>query len=166
MINTKELKFEKILQDYRFRMVKPFLKGDVLDFGGNDGELRKYVNGSYTIVNYDRSKMFDNKYDTIVLLAVIEHIDVSEVHKIFKEFSGLLNKSGNIFLTTPTLMCKPVLEVLSRIGILSRENILEHKHYWSKKDIQKLASDNGFKVLKYKKFQLGLNQMAVFCANN
>ena len=162
MINTKTIKFEKFLQEYRFKKVKPFLRGDVLDFGGNEGELKNLVSGKYTLVNYDRSAMFKDRYDTIVLLAVIEHIDVSEVYKIFSEFKPLLRSSGKIFLTTPTKACMPILEVLSRAGVLSRENILEHKHYWSKKDIFDLAKKNGFTVTMYKKFQAGLNQLAVF----
>lgn len=161
MINTQKIKLEKFLQEYRFRKVKSFLKGDVLDFGGNEGELKNFVTGKYTLVNYDRSGMFKDTYDTIVLLAVIEHIEVFEVHKIFSEFKPLLRKGGRIFLTTPTKACMPVLEVLSRVGVLSRENILEHKHYWSKKDIFDLADKNGFRVTTYKKFQLGLNQLAV-----
>jgi hypothetical protein len=45
------------LQQYRFRKAIPFLKGNVLDFGGNDGELQQYVSGSYTLVNYDYGPM-------------------------------------------------------------------------------------------------------------
>lgn len=162
MIDPKKITLERFLQNYRFRMVKKFIKGDVLDFGGNEGELKPLVLGKYTIVNYNRGNMFKDTYDTVVLLAVIEHIEVLEVYKIFSEFKPLLRKGGKIFLTTPTIFCMPILEILSRIGFLSRENILEHKHYWSRKDIFKLAESNGFKVSKYRKFQLGLNQYAVF----
>lgn len=162
MINTKKIRLERFLQEYRFRVVRPFINGDTLDFGGNDGELMPYVSGNYVLVNYDRSAMFGKIYDTIVLLAVIEHIEVDEVYKIFFEFKTLLKKGGIIFITTPTLFCMPVLEILSRVGLTSRENILEHKHYWSKKDLFKLAESSGFKVKKYRKFQLGLNQYAIF----
>ena len=37
---------EKFLQNYRFKIVKPYLNGDVLDFGGNKGELKKFVKES------------------------------------------------------------------------------------------------------------------------
>lgn len=161
MIDTRKNKLENFLQKYRFSMVKKFIEGDVLDFGGNEGELQSFVSGKYTIVNYDRRKMFDNTYDTIVLLAVIEHIEVSDVYKIFNEFKSILRQNGKIFLTTPTFFCLPILEGLSRIGLLSRKNILEHKHYWSRKDIFDLAEQNELKVVKYRKFQFGLNQYAV-----
>jgi len=154
--------FEKFLQDYRFRMVKPYLVGDVLEFGGNEGELKELVEGKYLVVNYDHSVMEDAHFDTIVSLAVIEHIPVKEVFNIFQKFSVVLNKGSRIFLTTPTKMAKPVLEFWASIGIIDKENIEEHKHYWSKKEIYDLAKKTGFVVRKYKKFQIGFNQLAVF----
>ena len=153
---------EKILQNFRFNKAKSHLKGDVLDFGGNEEELKKYVKGKYLAVNYDYSGIENLHFDTIVTLAVIEHIFIAEVYEIFKKFKIILNQEGIIFLTTPTKMAKPVLEFWSFIGIVDRKNIEEHKHYWSKKDIYSLADATGFIVTRYKKFQFGFNQLAVF----
>ncbi len=75
--------FENVFQNYRFRKVQPNLIGDVLDFGGNEGELKKLVKGKYLVVNDDHSIMEDTDVNTIVRLAVIEHISVEEVFKIF-----------------------------------------------------------------------------------
>ncbi len=160
MINTS-IFLERFLQNYRFKMVKDYLIGDLLDFGGNEEELKKFVKGNYLSVNYDRSVMKNNHFDTIVALAVIEHIDVEEVLIIFQEFRSVLNKNGRIFLTTPTPMSKPVLEFLAFIGLVGKDNIKEHKHYWKKKEIIDLAEKTGFKVKKYKRFQFGFNQLAV-----
>jgi 2-polyprenyl-3-methyl-5-hydroxy-6-metoxy-1,4-benzoquinol methylase len=161
MINSKRF-IESFLQKQRFKKVIPILKGDVLDFGGNEGELRKFVKGTYTIVNYDHAPMEGKTFDTIVALAVIEHIDMADVFSIFSKFKTKLNPGGSIFLTTPTKMAKPVLEFMAAINIVDKENIEEHKHYWNKKEIVDLAVKNGFKVKKYKKFQIGFNQYAVF----
>jgi cyclopropane fatty-acyl-phospholipid synthase-like methyltransferase len=152
---------EKFLQDYRFKMVRPYLIGDVMDFGGNKGELKKFVKGRYLIINYDHSLMEKDHFDTIVSLAVIEHIPFREVFNIFKKFKSVLNLSGRIFLTTPTKIAKPVLELWAFMGIVDKKNIAEHKHYWSKKEIYDLAEKTGFVVKKYRKFQLGFNQLAV-----
>lgn len=157
MIDSKK-RLEKFLQDYRFNKVKKYLIGDVLDFGGNEGELKKFVKGDYTIVNYDHTPMFNKTFDTIVLLAVLEHIEVAEVSEIFKKFKYCLRNDGAIFLTTPTPAAKPVLEILAFLRILDKENIEEHKHYWNKKDLFKLAQDIGFNIAEYKKFQFGFNQ--------
>jgi len=150
------------LQNYRFKMVKPYLAGDVLDFGGNREELKKFVKGKYLAVNYDHSAMDNIYFDTIVSLAVIEHINVSDVFKIFKKFKIILNNGGKIFITTPTKMAKPVCDLMAFIGAIDKDNIAEHKHYWNKKEIYNLAEDGGFIVKKYKKFQMGFNQLAIF----
>lgn len=161
MIDTKR-KFERFLQKYRFRMAIPIIQGDVMDFGGNDGELAPFVKGEYLVVNYDHSVMAGKKFDTIVALAVVEHIEYQEVFKIFKNFKENHMKPGaKIILTTPTPASKPVLEFLAHIGILQKENIEEHKHYWDKKDFDTLAEQIGFKIEKYKKFQLGMNQFVI-----
>lgn len=70
---------DKFLQNRRFKQAKPFLIGDVLDFGGNRGELKKFVRGRYLAVNHDHSIMDNARYDIIVCLAVVEHLDPSEV---------------------------------------------------------------------------------------
>lgn len=152
---------ERFLQNYRFKVVKPYLIGDVLDFGGNEGELQKIVKGAYTVINYDHSLMENAHCDTIVSLAVIEHIEIDEVFKIFNKFKQILNEEGRIFITTPTKMAKPVLEIWAFLGIVDKKNIEEHKHYWSKKELFDLAVKTGFTVKKYKKFQIGFNQFII-----
>ena len=143
-------------------MVKPYLVGDVLDFGGNEGELKKFVIGKYTVVNYDHSKLNHLQVDTIVSLAVIEHLEVNDVYNIFQKFAKILKKNGRIFITTPTKFAKPILDTLACLHIVDKKNIEEHKHYWDKSDIVKLAKKTGFMILKYQKFQIGFNQMAIF----
>jgi|GEM_PF-832985 len=160
MIDSGKI-FEKYLQNYRFRKVKKYLRGNVLDFGGNQGELKPFVTGNYLMVNYDRSPMYNKSFDTIVLLAVIEHIEVTDVYTIFSEFQKILTNDGIIFLSTPTPKSKFILESLAKINILDKQNIEEHKHYWNKEDILNLAQKTGFKIDEYKKFQLGFNQYAI-----
>jgi len=152
---------EALLQKFRFKKVLPYLKGDVLDFGGNDGELKQYVKGNYTLVNYDHSPMKDKTFDTVVALAVVEHIEVDDVYSIFNTLQSKLNPDGVIFLTTPTPLSKPILEFMALLNIVDRDNIKEHKHYWTKKELYDLAQKNSLQVKKYKKFQLGLNQLAI-----
>lgn len=160
MIDSSKF-LENFLQQRRFGMVKDYLTGSVLDFGGNEGELKPFVKGEYLLVNYDRSAMLNRKFNSIISLAVVEHIDVPEVYNIFHEFKNCLLPDGHIFITTPTPPSKPILEFLAWIGLLDKGNIREHKHYWNKQEIYELAEKTGFRVEKYKRFQLGFNQYAV-----
>ena len=163
MINST-LFLEKILQRLRFRKVKPYLYGDILDFGGNEGELKEFVKGKYYVVNYDHSLLDNNKLfvDSIVILAVIEHMEVRDVVTTFLKFKKILKSDGWIFLTTPTKLSKPVLEFMAFIGLLDEKNIEEHKHYWNKKELFQLAINTGFEVKRFRRFQLGFNQFVVF----
>lgn len=162
MIDTK-IFLENFLQKARFKRINPIcLKGRVLDFGGNKAELEPLIDGTYTLVNYDHTPMEGKIFDNIISLAVIEHIPVEEVYNIFNKFSTQLSTSGNIFITTPTPASKPVLEMLASIGLLDKENIKEHKHYWNKKELFDLASASGLEVIAYKRFQFGFNQSCLF----
>lgn len=162
MINTKKLA-ERLLQRYRFKIAQPYLYGDILDFGANREELRQFVKGNYFAVNHDHSLIQDKKFDTIVALAVIEHIEYADVFEILKMFRQKhLKPGGKVFLTIPTKISKPILEFMATAGLLDRDNIAEHKHYWDKKEVYELAEKSGFVVEKYKKFQCGLNQLVLF----
>lgn len=152
---------ERLLQTLRFSKVRKHLIGDVLDFGGNEGELGPFVKGDYTIVNYDHSPMYSKTFDTIVLLAVVEHIEVPGVFQAFRSFKKCLRNDGTIFLTTPTPASKPILEMLARFRILDKDNIAEHKHYWNRKELLTLAQETGYEVVEYRKFQLGFNQYLI-----
>ena len=162
MINTS-IGIEKFLQRQRFKRVKPYLNGSIVDFGGNEGELKQFVNGSYTLVNYDHSPLKTLKnVDTVVALAVFEHIEMAGVYEIMQKFNNVLKNEGVVFITTPTKTAKPVLEAMAMIGLVEKENIEEHKHYWSKKELFDLAEKTGFKIVKFKYFQFGFNQEVVF----
>ena len=115
MINSSKV-FEGFLQQSRFKIALPFLKGDVLDFGGNEGELKKFVRGSYTLVNYDHAPMKNKTFDTIVALAVIEHIRAGDVFEVFNSFKHKLRPDGTLLLTTPTHRSNTV-NILLRLSI-------------------------------------------------
>jgi 2-polyprenyl-3-methyl-5-hydroxy-6-metoxy-1,4-benzoquinol methylase len=161
MIDTTKW-MEKFLQDQRFGIVRPYLIGDVLDFGGNKGELGRYVAGHYQCVNYDHSTIENRKVDTIVSLATIEHLEVTNVYEIFARFKEILSKGGHITITTPAPLSKPVLEFMAILGIVDRANIEEHKHYWTREDLEMLGKQTGFVMTKYQQFQFGFNQIVVF----
>jgi hypothetical protein len=72
-----------------------------------------------------------------------------------------LRDNGKIFLTTPTRRGKPIIEFLGFIGLLGKENVAEHKHYWNKEDLIALADATGFVVDRYGTFQGGCNQWAI-----
>jgi hypothetical protein len=159
MLDT--LKFlEKFLQQWRFRKAIPYLSGRVLDFGGNRGELKDHilVKEEYFFTN----DIFHvrGKWDNIACLAVLEHMSYSVGAETLLMLYSHLESHGTIVVTTPSKILHPVLRVLAWCGLLDRKNIEEHKHYWNKREFQKIA--NALKInMRYERFQFGLNQLVV-----
>ena len=158
---NSSLLLEKLLQLWRFKKALAYTAGDVLDFGGNGGELIKHLicYKTYQCVNDIRDA--NGKYDTIVMLAVIEHIAVADIEGIMKQLIERLNPGGKIVITTPSRILRRPLELLAKAGLLDNKNISEHKYYWSKLDF--LRTGRAFKLfVEYRRFQFGLNQLVIY----
>jgi len=96
--------------------------------------------------------------DCVVLLAVLEHFDYPE--QVIAEVARILKPAGTLILTTPAPIAKPVLECLAFFRILNKDEIDDHKHYFSQTDLRHLLSRD-FAGLDYRRFMLGMNQSVV-----
>ncbi len=106
-----------------------------------------------------RLPLEDNSVDCVIFLAVLEHL--REPQKTIAEIRRILAKGGVLVMTTPAPASKPVLESLSSVGILDRDEIMDHKKYWNKGEIESLLRASGFSEVDFSYFQFGLNQRAV-----
>jgi ubiquinone/menaquinone biosynthesis C-methylase UbiE len=172
---------DKMLANWRFGMVEKYImdKSVVLDLGcgqeakllrkiapriklgiGLDYEVENRKIGNIKLIN-DRLDgkipIKSESVDTIVMTAVLEHIETIKVDKLMNELKRILKKKGKIVMTTPTPQSRLVLETLARFGIVSGAEIFDHKKYYGKKDMEKLASLYKFKINDYRLFQMGLN---------
>lgn len=110
----------------------------------------------------DRLAFPDQTFDRVTILAVLEHIPLDQVGVLFAEFRRVLKNGGRVLLTTPTPASRPLLEFLAfRLKIISGPEIADHKHYWSRADIERLAAEQTLVCEKYGTFQFGLNSVAV-----
>jgi SAM-dependent methyltransferase len=102
-----------------------------------------------------------DSFDVVTMLAVLEHLEramdvLAEVHRVLK--SG-----GSLVLTVPSHAAKPVLEFLAfRLGVVSPEEIADHKRYWNRPELAAAATQSGFELAAHEYFQLGFNNFAVF----
>jgi SAM-dependent methyltransferase len=142
------------------------IKGKIKKGVGIDYDSHSYrLSANIEIRNFHFTGIFpfpDTSFDKIFALAVIEHIDISKVPKLFREFNRILRPEGRVILTTPTLIGKVILEFLAfRLGIISREEVGDHKKYYQKKDLEVLAINYGLTVEKYRTFQLRGNSLCI-----
>jgi SAM-dependent methyltransferase len=183
----KEPLLESILQNIRFGKAYPFVKEglNVLDLGcgynasflkkispviktglGIDGVVTKeIVAPNIKLISHNLEEDLNlppNHFDLVVSLAVLEHI--TDPEKFVKQIYRSLKKNGRLIMTTPSPMAKPVLEFLSfRLGVVSKQEIHDHKNYFSKTDITTLLINTRFSKSKIqiKLFTFGLNTFVV-----
>lgn len=163
------------LRNIRIAKVRPYLKGRVLDFGCGVGALTEYCQpDNYYGIDIDKDALevaqtkhpgynFSNefplfeKFDSIIALAVIEHIP--DPAGLLEKFKQILSQSGTIIVTTPHPVSDQIHTIGSRIKLLSSGAEEEHQPLLDYELMQKMASLNGLSVLKYERFLLGLNQL-------
>jgi ubiquinone/menaquinone biosynthesis C-methylase UbiE len=102
----------------------------------------------------------DSAFDVVTMLAVLEHL--AQPRAIVGEIHRVLKPGGQVVLTVPSHAAKPVLEFLAfRLGIVSREEILDNKQYYGGKALRALFGNAGFRVDEHRYFQLGMNNFFV-----
>ncbi len=96
------------------------------------------------------------KYDVVLSLAVLEHL--TEPHKHFELIANSLKLGGLAGLTSPAPQAHLILTTLGRLGIFDREEIRDHKVYYTETGLRLLATVAGLHVESYNTLSLGLNQ--------
>lgn len=166
-----------LLRARRIRAALPFLRGRVLDFGCGTGELAAWIRAEeYWGVDRDQAALqqarsrFPHHLFTAVLperelfhaiaaLAVIEHL--SDPASWLLRMRGMLAPGGWLVLTTPHPAFRRIHEAGARAGLFSREAAAEHESFLDRAALLRLAAGSGFRLVRYRRFLLGANQLAV-----
>ena len=86
----------------------------------------------------------DDYFDSITMLAVFEHIENKKLPLLLKEIKRILRKDGIFIITTPAPWADKPLHYLANFGLISKEEIHEHKHNLTHKKIKEYLKDAGF----------------------
>ena len=181
--------FDKILRHMRTRRFNPYIQeikdskdSIVVDFGcGEDMHFLKGIknhirlgigiDNKYTynennlalsniIIRQRLKQIGDSTIDLFTMIAVLEHLQYPEYSiDTLINAHRILKTGKKIVLTTPTPASKPILEFLAWLRIINKEEIDDHKHYYTKKELVWLLGIVGFKDIKHRYFQFGLNQI-------
>ena len=161
----------------RIKKAAPYLRGKILDYGCGIGSLAEIcVTNDYIGVDIDGPSIniarmknprfrFETimpegeHFDSIVLLAVIEHI--KNPVDILKQMSVMLNPDGWIVITTP----HPVADIIHylgvQIGLLSALANEQHEKLIDLSRMSGIAAQADFSISKYERFLLGANQLFI-----
>jgi len=100
-------------------------------------------------------------FDYITMIATIEHL--KHPKEILHECSRMLKKDGLLIMTTPKKVVESILFFLDRGSEQLSGQEVEHVHetYFNLKLMNKYTGKD-LKLMKYKRFQLGVNQLFVY----
>ena len=173
-----EGKLSPYLRRKRIQAVIPYLNGRTLDFGCGAGELatlidrEKYLGVEIDEISRNKAKvMFPThqfsrslpnareKFDTVVSLAVIEH--VNDPVSFLRKLAEFLN-DGHLVVTTPHPSVDWVHDLGSAIGLFSKHANEEHGDLLDQARLEMVGSQAGLKLDLYSRFLFGANQVAVY----
>ena len=108
-----------------------------------------------TLINYDIEKedsipFKSSFFDAVIMLAVIEHLESERLIKILKEIYRVLKIGGIYVLTTPAPWTDNLLKFMSKLRLVSPEEIEEHKLLYSHQKLSFLLQKAGFAQEKIK----------------
>ena len=157
--------FYKIAQSFNNRNKKKLIqkyykKGNLLDYGGGDGQFQKYMSANSWISNiyepylkvdadkhldYNEVIMKDSFYDVVSMFHSLEHIhDISEslrdIAKVMKEKSVLI-------------ISVPNHNAFERSFFKSKwvaYDVPRHLHHFTINSLDKVLAKNGFQIIEYK----------------
>jgi 2-polyprenyl-3-methyl-5-hydroxy-6-metoxy-1,4-benzoquinol methylase len=102
----------------------------------------------------------DATFDVVTMLAVLEHL--SKPLEIVREIERVLKPGGCLVLTVPSKAAEPVLEFLAlKVGVVSRDEILDHKQYFNRGELETLFAQTGLRIERHRYFQLFMNNFCV-----
>jgi SAM-dependent methyltransferase len=104
----------------------------------------------------------DHFFESVTLLAVVEHLDPSLMAILFKEVYRVLKPGGKVILTTPAAWSDGLLKFMARINLVSAEEIHEHAYAYTLPLIGWYFGQAGFEMTKIKfgYFEFMLNMWA------
>jgi len=175
-----------LIRRQRTAMVKPFIRGDVLEIGCHDAatlkkdnaELGRYVGTDIDEVALERARKryperefiaanieidelpYRDEFDTVLLVALIEHI-LNQRH-LLQQCHRVLRPGGALVITTPTPFGNDVVHRAgAALGLFAKSIAHHHVVIYDKRRLQAAAAMVGFSLDQHRYFQLRCNQLAV-----
>ena len=99
-------------------------------------------------------------FGVVLLLAVLEH--VADPAAVLSRAAALLAPSGRVIVTTPHPLGRLPLEAGAVLGLLSPHARDEHETLLGRAALEEAGRSAGICLVLYRRFLLGLNQLAVF----
>ena len=174
---------DRLLRSWRIRKIRPYVRpgSSVLDIGCHDGALfgslsdqisrgigidptlvRSETHGQFRFIAdaFPSDLLRSERFDVITLLAVLEHVESSELPRWREAFERprpgrLCRRDG----ASPRV--DQVLDVLTRFRLVAGMSIDEH-HGFDASLVPSLLSSRALELVVHRRFELGMNNLYVF----
>lgn len=105
----------------------------------------------------------DASVDVVVLLAVIEHVEHDRIEYLLSEIKRMLRARGALIITTPRPIAAPVLRAMAWLGLVSKEEIREHKRLIGMASLVAHMENAGFSPhgIAHGTFECGMNSWLI-----
>lgn len=174
------------LKRARLEQAAPYVHGAVLDLGCGPADMlelardritaytgvennprsllicrRRYPNESFFQRNLETEPIdAGGPFDVIVMTAVIEHIRNQAF--LLGQFSALLKPGGCVVITSPVPFAVHYVHRFGAfLGFFSQEAADTHEAPCTRRRLEALAGETGLRMKVYRRFQCGMNQLAV-----
>lgn len=178
-----------LLSDYliarRHAIVRPYLRGRVLDLGCGRAEATSMLAPGQRYVgievdrahvshlreqfperefhtrdlNRDHLALGERHFDTIVLLAVIEHLE--RPLWLLSEVRAYMDVDSFLLITTPSRRGDHMLRVGVRLGLFHPHGIGAHRGIYERSEMESLLTEAGLRLVRTQLFSFGANQLFV-----
>lgn len=177
-------KLDYILRTWRYRKVKPYIQegSAVLDIGGFDASFLRYIydriargvcidpfieerkEGKIESIRLrirEKLPLADSSFDVVTMIAVYEHLgDLRE--PVATEIFRVLRDGGIALLTVPGGAVDKLLKVLLKMRLIDGMSTFEEHSAFNCRDTIGIFEARGFNLVRWSKFQLGLNNLFIF----
>jgi SAM-dependent methyltransferase len=105
----------------------------------------------------------DISFGCVTSLACIEHLEPESLPSLFKEVYRVLKPNGMVLMTTPHAIADKPLRLMASLGLVSKEEIDEHKSLFHHQHIFDLFLKSGFtkNQITVTGFQFGMNILGI-----
>lgn len=183
---SRRLPVDRWLCDWRYAMVRPYVRGEVCELGcdvarvlrEDRGQLSGYCGldvradvvgklsvefpkARFLVRDFDRDRLdAGGPFDTILMVAVLEHL--WNVRFVFEQIVASLKPGGLVVITTPTPFGNDVVyRYGTRIGLFEESAIDGHVTVLNRHRFGIIAREFGLSIKRYAHFQLFCNQLVV-----
>jgi 2-polyprenyl-3-methyl-5-hydroxy-6-metoxy-1,4-benzoquinol methylase len=110
-------------------------------------------------VDEEPLELGDEGFDTVLLVAVIEHL--AHPDKVLAEVQKYLQPGGSLIITTPTLWGQRIHRLGARLGLFYLHAAADHVRAYDYAAIRNLVSRIGLEIVEHRRFEMGFNQLFI-----